>query len=49
VSVLVVIENPEDCLPSFTGIEPVAARAYLSDNSFSELKGTKVFNICRSY
>ncbi|MGA9479147.1 MAG: RimK family protein [Desulfobacterales bacterium] len=48
-SVLVVIENPEECPLRFSGIEPVAARAYLSDNSFSELKGTKVFNICRSY
>lgn len=48
-SVLVVIENPEECPLSFSGVEPVAARAYLSDNSFSELKGTKVFNICRSY
>jgi glutathione synthase/RimK-type ligase-like ATP-grasp enzyme len=49
VSVLVIIENPEECPLHFAGIEPVAARSYLSDASFSELKGTKVFNICRSY
>lgn len=48
-SVLVVIENPEECPLTFTGVEPVAARAYLSDHSFSGLKGAKVFNICRSY
>ncbi|MBF0225351.1 MAG: RimK family protein [Desulfobacterales bacterium] len=48
-SVLVVIENPEECSLSFTGIEPVAARIYLTDNSFFNLKGVKVFNICQSY
>ncbi|MFZ1986462.1 MAG: RimK family protein [Desulfatitalea sp.] len=48
-TVLVVIENPEECPLHFTGVEPVAARTYLSDQSFSGLKGSKVFNICRSY
>lgn len=48
-SVFVVIENPEECPLQFEGVEPVAARAYLSDPTFSEIKGTKVYNICRSY
>lgn len=48
-TVLVVIENPEECPLNFTGVEPVAARGYLSDSSFSNLKGAKIFNICRSY
>ena len=48
-SVLVVIENPEECPLTFSGVEPVAARSYLTDNSFLDLKGAKVFNICRSY
>lgn len=48
-TVLVVIENPEECLLNFSGVEPVAARSYLSEHSFSNLKGAKVFNICRSY
>lgn len=48
-AILVVIENPEECPLNFTNIEPVAARNYLSDASFSELKGAKVFNICLSY
>lgn len=48
-TVLVVIENPEECPLQFAGVEPVAARTYLSDPSFSGLKGVKVFNICRSY
>ena len=48
-AILVVIENPEECPLNFKNIEPVAARTYLSDASFSELKGAKVFNICLSY
>lgn len=47
--ILTVIENPEDCPLTLSGIEPVAARAYLSDASFSSLKGAKVFNFCQSY
>jgi glutathione synthase/RimK-type ligase-like ATP-grasp enzyme len=49
VTVLVVIENPEECQLQFADVEPVAARNYLSEESFSGLKGAKVFNICRSY
>ncbi len=48
-TVLVVIENPEECPLSFSDVEPVAARSYLSDASYAGLKGAKVFNICRSY
>ncbi|MES9996326.1 RimK-like ATPgrasp N-terminal domain-containing protein [Desulfovibrio aminophilus] len=47
--ILTVIENPEDCPLTLSGIEPVAARTYLSDASFSSLKGAKVFNFCQSY
>jgi glutathione synthase/RimK-type ligase-like ATP-grasp enzyme len=49
VTVLVVIENPEECPLNFSDVEPVAARTYLSDSSYAALKGVKVFNICRSY
>ena len=48
-TVLVVIENPEECPLNFSDVEPVAARTYLSDSSYAALKGAKVFNICRSY
>ncbi len=48
-TVLVVLENPEECPLQFSGVELVAARKYLAGNGFSSLKGTKVFNICRSY
>jgi len=49
VSVLVVIENPEDCSLVFSGVEPVPARAYLTDATFTGLRGVKIINICRSY
>lgn len=48
-SVLVVIENPEECPLPFTGVEPLAARSYLADAAFSGLRGARVFNICLSY
>ncbi len=48
-SVLAVIENPEDCSLVFSGVEPVAARAYLTDETFTNLRGVKIINICRSY
>ena len=48
-SILVVIENPEEVPLKFKGMNVVAAKTYLTDSSFSDMKGTKVFNICRSY
>lgn len=48
-SVLVVMENPEDCSLVFSGVEPVAARSYLADEAFTALRGVKIINLCRSY
>ncbi len=48
-SALVVIENPEECPLAFSGIEPVAARIYLTDAAYSSRKGEKIFNICQSF
>jgi len=48
-SIQVVIENPEDCPLRFTGVEPVAARSYLTDPAHAGQRGEKVFNICQSY
>ena len=48
-SVLLVIENPEECPLLLQDIEPVAARTYLTDSTFAAMRGVKVFNICRSY
>jgi glutathione synthase/RimK-type ligase-like ATP-grasp enzyme len=49
VSVLVVIENPEECPLCFTGIEPLPARDYLADTALAGQRGARVFNICQSY
>jgi len=49
VSVLVVIENPEECPLCFTGIEPLPARGYLADAELAAQRGARVFNICLSY
>jgi len=49
VSVIVVIENPEEFPLRVDGIGPVAARSYLVDELYSVMKGDKVFNICQSY
>lgn len=48
-SVLVVMENPEDCSLVFSGVEPVAARSYLADEAFTALRGVKIINLCRSF
>jgi glutathione synthase/RimK-type ligase-like ATP-grasp enzyme len=49
VSIFVVIENPEEFPLNLKDVEPVAARAYLTDSRFAAMKGVKVFNICKSY
>ncbi|BAH75751.1 RimK family protein [Solidesulfovibrio magneticus] len=48
-SVLVIMENPEDCSLVFSGVEPVAARSYLADEAFTALRGVKIINLCRSF
>jgi glutathione synthase/RimK-type ligase-like ATP-grasp enzyme len=48
-SILIVVNNPNDWPLRITGVQVVAAKNYLSDPEFSELRGAKVFNLCRSY
>ncbi len=48
-SILIVVNNPEDWPLQIHGAEVVAAKAYLSDPRFSEMRGIKVFNLTRSY
>jgi glutathione synthase/RimK-type ligase-like ATP-grasp enzyme len=48
-SILIVVNNPEDWPLQTHGAEVVAARSYLSDPRFSDMRGTKVFNLSRSY
>ena len=46
---LIVVNNPKDWPFQIPGVEVVAARSYLTQPAYSELRGSKVFNLCRSY
>lgn len=46
---LIVVDNPRDWPLEVAGIRVVAARTYLADLAYNELKRAKVFNLCRSY
>ncbi|MGH9321999.1 MAG: RimK family protein [Vicinamibacteria bacterium] len=46
---LVVVNNPKSWPFSITGVDVVEARAYLTKPEFGEMKGVKLFNLCRSY
>lgn len=46
---LIVVQNPKDWTIELPDVEIVAARQYLTDPTYSQLKRTRVFNLCRSY
>jgi glutathione synthase/RimK-type ligase-like ATP-grasp enzyme len=46
---LVVVNDPKDWLLDIPGVQVVAARAYLTDESYSNMRPARVFNLCRSY
>ena len=48
-STLIVVNNPAKWPLHIPDVEIVAAKAYLTDPRYSELKGTKVFNLSRYY
>lgn len=48
-SILIVVNNPKDWPLSIPGAQVVAAKAYLMDSVYSDLRGIKVFNLSRSY
>jgi glutathione synthase/RimK-type ligase-like ATP-grasp enzyme len=48
-SVLVVVNDPKDMPLHFEGVELVAARKYLTDSLYADMRGARVFNLCRSY
>jgi glutathione synthase/RimK-type ligase-like ATP-grasp enzyme len=47
--ILIIVNNPADWPFDLPNVKVVAARNYLTDPSFFELRNTKVFNLCRSY
>jgi len=48
-TILIVVDNPKDWPLNLPGVEVVSARAYLTDPQFGQIKGARVFNLCRSY
>jgi len=49
VSVLIVVGRPERWPIDIPGVRVVSSRRYLTDAGLSELRATRVFNLCRSY
>jgi glutathione synthase/RimK-type ligase-like ATP-grasp enzyme len=45
---IVVVDDPEDW-PEFPGGEVVAARSFLTDPRFANIRRARVFNLCKSY
>lgn len=48
-AVLIVVDSPKQWPLSLPNAEVIAAREYLTDRRFVELRRAKVFNLCRSY
>ena len=46
---LLVVDNPETWPLRVPGVPVVAARTYLTDPHYSDLKKATIFNLCRSY
>ncbi|MEZ6097038.1 MAG: RimK family protein [Pirellulaceae bacterium] len=48
-SILIVTNDPQDWPAIIPGVDVVDAVTYLTDSQYSERRGAKVFNLCRSY
>ena len=48
-STLIIVNNPAKWPLHIPGVEVVSAKEYLTNPAYSELKGAKVFNLCRYY
>lgn len=48
-SILVVTNNPKDWPAQVENVTVVDARSYLTRPEYNELRGAKLFNLCRSY
>ena len=46
---LIVVDNPNTWPLKIPDLEVVAARTYLTDPDFANRRGSRVFNLCRSY
>ena len=46
---LIVVNNPRDWTFQIPGVELVSARSYLTDETYSQMRQARVFNLCKSY
>jgi glutathione synthase/RimK-type ligase-like ATP-grasp enzyme len=46
---LIVVNNPKDWTFQIDGVELVSARSYLTDETYSQMRYSRVFNLCKSY
>jgi glutathione synthase/RimK-type ligase-like ATP-grasp enzyme len=49
VPILIVVNNPKQWPLEIPNVEVVDARSYLTQPEYSEMRGVKLFNLCRSY
>ena len=47
--ILIVVNDPKEWSLHVPGVEVVAARSYLTQPQYSDMKSVKLFNLCRSY
>ena len=48
-AILIVVNNPSDWPLNMPGVDVVSARQYLTEPRYSDVRGVKVFNLCKSY
>ncbi len=46
---LIIVNNPKDWTLQIPGVKLVSARSYLIEQSFSQMRQARVFNLCKSY
>ena len=46
---LIVVNNPKDWTFQIPGVELVAARSYLTEETYGSMRQARVFNLCKSY
>ena len=48
-STLVVVNDPRNWQLNIPDVEVIAARSYLTEKKYYEMRKAQVFNLCRSY
>lgn len=46
---IVVVNNPKDFAFEIEGVEILAARSYLTESKYAEIRNVRIYNLCKSY